>query len=156
MKTSEAIFSSSTKDRKIIWHNVYDLERFLADNEGIDLYWTCKQANKLSKKYKMYAYWHVAILEAAVRGYTNAGYEGIDKVKADYLLRAELAKDFIIKPDGSRQVIMLDKSGMSAQRLHKLLSDAIFFLESELQVEVVDGQEWKLNRSTGGNFKTVK
>lgn len=156
MKVSEAIFRSTVTNKKIVWHNIYDLERFLMENEGMELYWTCTQANKLSEKWKMYCFYHGPLLACAVIGYTNAGYSGIDKVKADYLLRAEFAKDFILKPDGSTQVIMLDKSGMNKGRLLKLLQDSIHYLEEEFGQECPDSEEWKIKKLTGKNYKKIK
>lgn len=156
MKTTEAIFKANARNGKFLWHNIYDLERFLLENEGVELWCVFKQANKLSEKYKMYAYWHGPLLECAVNAYTRAGYSGIDKVKADYLLRAEFAKDFILKPDGSTQVIMLDKSGMTKARLLKLLQDSIQFLEQEMETECPDSEEWKIKKETGRNFKEIK
>ena len=155
MKISEAIFKATAKNKKLVWHNVYDLERFLIENEDVDLFVTFKQLNKLSEKFKMYAYYHGPLLACAIIGYTNAGYSGIDKVKADYLLRAEFAKDFILKPNGDTQVIMLDKSSMNKTRLLKLLVDCIQFLEEELDMECPDSEEWKLKRQTGKDFKKV-
>lgn len=156
MKISEAIFKFTAKGGKAIYHNVYDFERFLLENEGLELYTTFKQANKLSEKWKMYNFYHGPLLACAIVGYTKAGYSGIDKVKADYLLRAEFAKDFIIGSGGKTTVIMIDKSTMSKSRLLKLLQDAIFFIEEELQMEVPDSNEWRAKKDTGKNFTTVK
>lgn len=156
MKISEAIFKFTPKDGKAMYHNVYDYERFLKENEGIELYTTFKQTNKLSEKWKMYNFYHGVLLHCAIIGYTRAGYSGIDKVKADYLLRAEFAKDFIIGPGGKQTVIMIDKSTMSKSRLLKLLQDTIQFIEEELQMEVPDSNEWKAYKASGKNFTTVK
>lgn len=156
MKISEAIFNFTAKNGKPIWHNIYDFERFLMENEGMELYVTFKQANKLSEKWKMYNFYHGVILNCAIVGYTKAGYSGIDKVKADYLLRAEFAKDFIVGPGGKTTVIMIDKSTMSKSRLLKLLQDSIQFIEEDLQMEVPDSNEWKAYKASGKNFTTVK
>lgn len=139
-----------------MWHNIFDLERFLSENEGVDLSWTCKQTNKLSEKWRMFAYYHGPLLDCAVIALTRAGYSGVDKVKADYIIRAEFAKDFIIKPNGETQVIMLDKSGMNKQRLHKLLTDAIHWLEEEFQQECPDSQEWKMQKITNRNIRRIE
>jgi hypothetical protein len=156
MKISEAIFKGTSKNGSFLWHNIYDLERFMMENEGLELYVTFKQANKLSEKWKMYNFWHGPLLACAVIAFTRAGYDGVDKVKADYILRAEFAKDFILGPNGKQTVIMLDKSGMSKGRLLKLLQDAIYWLESEFQQETPDSQEWKAYKATGKEFTTVK
>jgi len=156
MKITEAIFTFHAKDGKAVYHNVYDYERFLKENEGVELYGTYKQANKLSEKWKMYNYYYGIILQCAILAYTKAGYSGIDKVKADYLLRAEFAKDFIIGPNGKQTVIMLDKSGMTKARLLKLLQDCIQYLEEEFGQECPDSTEWKMKKETGREFKEHK
>lgn len=156
MKVTEAIFTFHAKDGKAVYHNVYDYERFLRENEGVELYGTYKQANKLSEKWKMYNYYYGIILQCAILAFTKAGYSGIDKVKADYLLRAEFAKDFILGPNGKQTVIMLDKSGMTKARLLKLLQDCIHHLEEDYQQEVPDSTEWKMKKETGREFKEHK
>jgi hypothetical protein len=156
MKVTEAIFKFHAKDGKAVYHNVYDYERFLRENEGVELYGTYKQANKLSEKWKMYNYYYGVILQCAILAYTKAGWPGVDKVKADYLLRAEFAKDFILGPNGKQTVIMLDKSGMTKARLLKLLQDCIQYLEEEFGQECPDSTEWKMKKETGREFKEHK
>lgn len=156
MKISEAIFKATSSNKKLVWHNIYDLERFLVENEDMELWITFKQANKLSEKWKMFAYYHGPLLDAAVIGYTNAGYEGVDKVKADYLLRAELAKDFILKKGEDPKIIIIDKSTMNKTRLLKFLTDSIHYIESELQQECPDSQEWKMSKLTNRDIRKVE
>lgn len=156
MKISEAIFKLTPKNGKPFWHNIYDFERFLLENEGIELYVFFKQANKLSEKWRMYNFYHGPLLACAVIALTRAGYPGMDKVKADYFLRAEFAKDYILGPNGKQTVIMLDKSGMTKSRLLKLLQDCIYYLESEFGQECPDSNEWKAKKETGKDFTTVK
>jgi len=152
----EALFTAMCSKGKLVFYNTYDLERFCLENDGTEMIITIKESSKLSQKLKMYAFYHVAILDCAVRAYTNAGYPGIDKVKADYLLRAEFAKDFIEKPNGEFVPIMIDKRNMSKGRLHKFLSDCLFFLESEFSQEVPNAEEFKLKKATGRNYKEAK
>jgi len=156
MKVTEAIFAFHAKNGKPVWHNIYDFERFLMENEGVEMYATFKQANKLSEKWKMYSYYHGPLLACAIIALTRAGYSGMDKVKADYFLRAEFAKDFILGPNGKQTVIMLDKSGMTKARLLKLLQDCIQYLEEEFGQECPDSTEWKMKKETGREFKEQK
>jgi len=157
MKTSEAIFRATPKNNKLIWHNVYDLERFLIENEGIDLTITMKQTSKLSEKVRMFAYLFGPLLECAVIGYTKAGYEGMDKVKARYKLQAELAKGEIYNgKTGKTEIYLLELSTMPKSRLLKFIQDCIFFLEAELQMEVPDSDAYKLKKINGRDMKSVK
>jgi hypothetical protein len=151
-KLPEMIISATAKDGRLIFKNHEDIYAYCIEHDGEDitLHLEC-EVKKLSKL-GMYAFWYVNILECAVIGYLNAGYECPDKVTADYRLRAELAKDFLKNPDGSYQVIMLDKRNMTKARLHKLLSDAIFFIENNLNVRVPESSEYKIKASTGRNF----
>ena len=153
-KLPEAIFKCTAIDGEPVWASE-DFRRYLIEHEGEELILHAKPSVKTAEKLKMYAFWHVNILNCAVLGYTYAGYPGMDTVKADYLLRAEFAKDFIQKPDGTYIPIMLEKKSMTKARLLKLLQDAIQFIEQDLQVEVADAQEWKVKKITGRNFKTV-
>lgn len=152
----EAIFSRLCRDGKMITINQEDERNYALEHDGEIIICHYKPAAKTSEKMKMYAYYHSAILDCAVIGFTYIGYEGIDKVKADYLLRAEFAKDFIMRPDGSVQPVMMDKKNMTKARLLKYLQDCIMFIESELQQRVPDSDEYKYKKLTGKSFKPVK
>lgn len=157
MKTSEAIFRATPKDGKLIWHNVYDLERFCTENEAIELTINMKQTSKLSEKIRMFSFLFGPLLECAVIGYTKAGYEGMDKVKARFKLQAELAKGEIYNSKtGKTEIYLLELSTMPKSRLLKFIQDCIFFLEAELQMEVPDSDAYKLKMLTGRDMKTVK
>ncbi len=149
-KVPTAIFKAFAKDGRPVFGP--DMDSYCIEHEGEELFVHVEPMVQVPEKMKMYSFWYCNILECAVIGYTAAGYESIDKVTADYLLRAELAKDFVKKPDGSYQVIMLDKKNMTKARLHKLLSDAIFYIESNLDIRVVEAEEYKLKKATGINF----
>jgi len=154
-KVQESIFPFTCKDGRVVWTYPEDVRKYCIEHEGEEIYAGFDPAVKLSAKMKLYAFYHVNILNCAVIGYTYAGYEGIDKVKADYLLRAEFCKDFIKKPDGTYQPIMLDKRNMTAARLVKFVQDCIMFIEETLQVDVPSSEEYKLSKGTGRSFKNV-
>jgi hypothetical protein len=151
----EAVFTGTAKDGKIIWSSD-DVEKYFLEHDGLELIAEFKLAARVGPKMKLYSYYHGPLLACAVIGYTYRGYEGIDKVKADYLLRAELAKDFIRKPDGTYEVIMLDKKAMSAHRLLKFVQDCVYYLELELGQTPPDAEEYKVSKIAGRKFKTVK
>lgn len=152
----EAIFRALCKNGKLFFHNSYDVERYCQDNEGEDLIVNMKPMAKTGQKMKMYAFYHGPLLDCALLGYNRQGYEGLDKVKVDYLLRAEFAKDFLLKPNGESIPIMLDKRQMTKDRLTKFITDSIFFIESELEMEIPDSQEYKINKGSSRNFKRIK
>jgi len=151
-KLPEMIIRASAQEVRMAFKNNSDVNAYCIEHEGEDLLVHFEAEVKKSSKFSMYAFWYCNILECAVIGYTGAGYSGIDKVTADYLLRADFAKDFVRKPDGSYQPIMLDKKRMTKPRLHKLLSDAIFFIENELNVRVTESSEYQIKKATGINF----
>lgn len=155
-KTHEAIFTGIAHIGGIFWSNMQDLSKFCQENVGEELTITVSLSAKTSKKLKMYAYWHVAILPAAVICFTEAGYTSVDNVKADYMLRAEMARDYAIKPDGDPFIVVMDKRAMTNKRLHKLISDALWFMEEQFGHVVPSAEEWKLARETGINFKPIK
>lgn len=154
-KVPELIFSAKAINKKLLFGSPADIEAYCIEHQDEDLLVHIQPLSKTSPKLKMFAFYYVNILECAVVGYTNAGWESVDKVKADYLLRAELAKDFIKKPNGEYQVIMLDKRNMSKARLLKLLQDSIMFIENDLGVRVGGSDEFKIMKATKRNFKKV-
>lgn len=154
-KVPEVIFSAVSRGNALVWHNPDDLERYLIEHRDEELFIHIELAAKLSQKMQMYKFYHRVILQCAVIGYTAVGYEGVDNVKADYLLRSEFAKDFIKGPKGWEPII-LDKRNMTKARLHKYLEDCIFFIENELQQGVPDSEAYKINKATGKNFRPVE
>lgn len=154
-KVPEVIFQACGVDGELVFSNPQDLTGFLMEHPEEVLLVHIELEAQTSAKMRMYAYYYRVILPCAVIGYTTAGYEGIDNVHADYLLRAEFAKDYIKK--GNDYVpIVLDKRNMTKPRLHKYMSDCIFFIENQLQQRVPDSEEYKINKQHGGNFQTVK
>mgnify|MGYP006921356593 CR=1 FL=1 len=154
-KIPELIFSARAENEKLLFRNPEDVRKYCIEHSDEDLLVHIQPLAKTAPKLKMYAFYYVNILECAVIGYTNAGYEGVDKVTADYLLRAQFAKDYIRKPDGTYEPIMLDKRNMSKARLLKLLQDSIMFIENDLGIEVADSEEYKVMKATKRNFKKV-
>lgn len=149
----EAIFKAIPQRGRLTFLNLYDIERYCLENEGVELIVHMKEAAKTAPKMLMYAYYHCVILDSFIRGATRAGHSGIDKVTADYMLRADFAKDFVKGLDGVYKPILLDKSRMSKTRLHKFLQDSIFYIESNFEVEIPDSQAYKINKETGRDFK---
>lgn len=155
-KIPEAIFTAKAVNGKIVVSEPDHLNFYAIEHDNEELFVHVEPIVQLPEKMKLYAYYHVNILQCAVIGYTAAGYPGIDTVKADYLLRAEFAKDFIRKPDGSYTAIMLDKRNMTKTRLLKFAQDCIFFIETELGIIVPSSEEFKIKKATGKNFKEIK
>jgi hypothetical protein len=151
----EAIFKSICKNGKLVDLNPDEERMYALEHEGQEIIKQYKLAARVSEKMRMYSYYHAVVLHCAMMGFTYAGEPGMDKVKADYLLRAEFAKDFIQRKDGTYTPIMIDKSKMSKARLLKFLQDCIFFIETELKFKVPEGSEYRVSKRTGHNFKKV-
>lgn len=151
------ILSALPRQKKLCFYNQYELERFLDANEGEELIVELKLASKTTPKLKMYSYYQKIILSAAMRGYERIGYNGIDRVVADYKLKALYAKDYIVNVNnGEKEVFLMDKSRMTKDELWRYISNCIFFIESELGIPVPDSSEYKLNQETGRSFTSVK
>ena len=151
----EAIFKGRSQNGRLVFYNSEDVQKVLDENDGEDIIIEMKPESKTSQKMKMYAFYHGPLLHCAMIRYTFAGWDGIDKVKADYLLRAEFAKDFIKRPDGEYVPIMIDKRKMTKNRLLKYIQDCLLFIEIELKQSVPDSESYKASKGTGHNFKKV-
>jgi hypothetical protein len=152
--TAEAIMAVS-RPPYLSFDNPSDLEKYIIEHAGEKLFVHIEPMAQVSEKIKMFAYYHRVILHCAVIGYTAAGWEGIDSVKADFLLRAELAKDHAKDPKGEWIPTILDKRSMTKARLHKFLEDCIFFIENTLQQNIPNSEDYKLFKETGKKFKAV-
>lgn len=139
-----AIFSATPKKGKLIFDNLIDVEDYCIENENVDLVVSIKHASKTSQKQKMYNFLHGPILDYAVVGYTRAGYELMDKVKALYKLKAEFGKEVLFNTKtGNEEYYFIELSKAPKARLLKFIQDCIFYLESELEQRVPDSQEYK-------------
>lgn len=150
----EATFKATPEKGRFKHH---DLERYLIENEGVELDIKMQPAANVSEKLRMYNYLFGPIADCAMRGYTSAGWEGVDKVKAMYMLRSELSKDFITNSKTGEKIIdLLDLKKVSKERLLKVVQDSLHFLEVELHQQVPDAAEWKNYKSSGRNMERVK
>lgn len=138
----EAIFLFKPTKGKINPYNQYDYERYLLQNEGVELIGHFEEAANSSEKMKMYAYYNGPLLDVAMAGYRRQGYTG-DKVVCDYRLRAELAKKTHINSNGKVEVMVMGQSQMSKKRYHQFICDVIMFIEEELEMEAPDSQTYK-------------
>lgn len=150
------IFFCTPKESSLNWRSPEDIKLLARHFEGKELVAEFKSVPKKGEKIKMYAYYHSTVLTCAVTGYGDAGYEGVDKVKADFMLRAEFAKDFVVGPNKEHIPIVSDKKDMNKERLLKFLVDCIHFIENDLGVIVPDSQEYKMQIITGRKMKAVK
>lgn len=152
----EAIFRSICKNGFIVSLNPEDERKYALEHEGQEIFKTYKLAARVSEKMRLYSFYHGPLLDCAVIGFTYRGEPGIDKVKADYLLRAEFAKDFIKRADGTYTPIMIDKKDMSKPRLLKFVQDCLFFIETELGQSVPDSDAYKISKETQRKMRRVK
>lgn len=155
MSKSEAIFRAVPVKGVLIYTNYSDVQKYLAEQEDVEQLVEFRVAAKLSEKQRMYSFLFGVIMNYAMRAFTFAGYEGMDKVKARYLLSSMFAKGELYNTKtGKIDVYLLDISSMSKDRLLKFIQDCIFFLESELNTIVPDSAEWKAMKGDG--FKSTK
>jgi hypothetical protein len=152
----KAIFTFHALKGRAYWDNPDDFYKYCMENDEQELYCEIKPLSKLSEKQKLYNYLFGPTMDCAVRGYTAAGWEGIDKVKARYMLQAEFAKEEVYNPKtGKVKVVLEDVASMTKERLLKFVVDILFFLESELEQTVPDSSEWKAKLLSGRDFKKV-
>jgi len=113
---------------------------------------------KSSSKQALYDYYHGVLMHVAIQAYTDAGYELMDEVKCDYLLKAECAKGTMTTPNGE-EFYLLDKSKMDKKRLIKFVNDCILHLEHNLGVppeNIPNSEEYKSMLKHGVAFKSLK
>jgi hypothetical protein len=120
-----------------------DFHDYLLQFQGKEVKMELSLRESKSEKLDMYAYYHKVILSIAVECLQET-YEVVDKVKADYILKANCAKGILFnKVTGDEEIYLEDKSAMSRGRLYKYLSDCIFFLEDTYGVRVPDASRYR-------------
>ena len=114
------------------------------------LHMELKPAAVMTEKMKLYAFYQGPLLDCAVMAYEEAGWEQMDKVKADYMLKKECAKDIMFNKDGQQEYFLIDKSNMNKERLRKFVSDCLYHLEFDLDFSnVPDSEQYKMYKKTG-------
>jgi hypothetical protein len=131
-----------------------DFIKYLTENHGVEIKVSMKPRAKDSDKVQMYAYYHGPLLDVAVNMFTDMGYECMDKIKADYLLKSECAVSTMVK-DGEEMPYLEDKAAMDKKRLLKYIGDCIFFLESH-GYTTPDSDTYKNMIQYGRSYKTAK
>lgn len=138
----EGIFLFRPKGGKLNPYNKFDFERYIIQNEDVELIAHFEESANSSEKMKMYAFYNGPVLDVAMSGYRRQGYVG-DKVVTDYRLRAEFAKKINVNPNGKTDIVVMGQSSMSKKRYHQFLCDVLLFIEEELEMEVPDAQAYK-------------
>ena len=127
-----------------------NFQKFMRGNDGKRIKATFSPAVKQSEKERLYNYYHKVILGVAIQVYTNDGWTEVDKVKADYLLKAECGKGIMFNSKtGQEEIYLLDKSRMNKDRLYKFISDCITFLEVEKGAIVPESSTYLMEMRTG-------
>src|SRR4051812_18283954 len=141
----EAIFTADSKNGKLHYTNTEDLFKFCMEHDGELIHVAMRPLAKTSEKMRMYAYLFGPVMFCAVQGFTAAGYEMMDKVKARYMLEAQCAKAEIYNSKTQKIEVYTESiAGMTKTRLYKFIVDVLFFLEAELGQRVPDSEEWKV------------
>lgn len=146
------------RDRLYELINQKDFLDYLEEMGDQEVVMDLKPSVRSSDKLRMYDYYHKVVLGSAMRAYEDEGWESMDKVKADYMLKAECAKDVMYNPKSDTESIyLIDKAAMNKERLRKYITDCIYYLEIEKGVRVPDSAEYKAFQQTGiKGFKSIK
>ena len=134
-------------------HN-QDFKDYLTEMADTELYVEIKPKAKLSEKQMMYNYYHKVILGVAIAALTDLGWEDMDKVRADHVLKSQCALGTMVQ-NGEEHVYLEDKSRMNKERLRKFLTDCILFLEKDLGYRVPESGPFKDKERFGNEFRTV-
>lgn len=153
----EAIYKAVCNKGRFLFFNNFDVERYCIENDGIEVDLSVRHTAKTPEKMRLYAFIFGPLMDSAVRGFTRQGWESMDKVKARYRLQAEFCKEEMYNSKTKQiETYLIDLSSMSKARLLKFAQDCIFFIETELETETPDSEEWKAKQLTGKNYKQVK
>ena len=158
IKLAEASFSFVPKEgnsgREILKDLIdnEDLLSFSKQFTGKRVRFWVKEINEKQTKENMFEYYHRVVLQIASICFSDMGWTAVDKVKADYLLKAECAKIEEYNPQtGELMIFTKDKASMTHSELHKYVSDCIDWLQIENGYKVPDSYSFK-----NPGFKPVK
>jgi hypothetical protein len=134
-----------------------DVRTYLRGMVGKELTVEFKETAKLSEKVLLYAYYHRVVLKVAIDCFENDGWTSMDKVKADYILKAQCGKEIMYnEKTNQEQVYLFEKSAASKKDLYDFICRCITFLEVERGYTVPDSDSYLFKKSTGlDGFKKV-
>jgi len=134
-----------------------DFQKFVTGNIGKSITASFKLSQSIPEKERMYGYYHRVLLAVAMAAFTDLGYESMDKVKADYLLKAECGKDVMYNAKTEKEeYYLLDKARMNKDRLRKFITDCIVFLEVECGCHVPDSSSYMMELRSGiSGFESI-
>jgi hypothetical protein len=134
-----------------------DVQTYLRGMVGKELTVEFKETAKLSEKVLLYAYYHRVVLKVAIDCFENDGWTSMDKVKADYILKAQCGKEIMYNEKTKQeQVYLFEKSAASKKDLYDFVCRCITFLEVERGYTVPDSDSYLFKKSTGlDGFKKV-
>lgn len=156
-KVQEAIFNITPYGGYIYIDERSDLHKYLLENERVEQVIQLKRADKMTEKERLYAFLFGPLMSVAITGYTNAGYPAVDKVKARFLLEAELSKYEVYSPAaGKTKVYTRSVSDMGAKELLEFIVNVIYFLEAEFKVSCPDAEEYKMRLKAQRELKRIK
>lgn len=161
MKLEEGFFTFTPHNGPTRMHIIDELFRnneffrYIYQYHDQELDITIAPTASYPEKERMYRFYHKAVLSAAIKGLTEKGYELMDKIKADYILKSNCAVSTMIN-NGKEEPYLEDKAAMSKERLYRFISDCIHFIETELEEEVIGADEFKSMALHGERFKSLK
>ena len=129
---------------KMAWDNTAEVQRYLAAYRGQKLSFNIKVVSELSEKMRLYRYLHKAVLPVLMEEFTKAGFELLDIVKTDKILKSVIARDYIVNEKTGKVIETTeDKRDMNKARLLKYIVDALHLLESQYGRTVMSGDDYK-------------
>lgn len=134
-----------------------DFGKYIKHMEGTPVSLSIEPASLTSEKEQMYAYYQKVVLSIARDFFYDQGFEGMDKYKADELLKTHTAKDYMVNTKTGEKIPYLKpKKRMPKEELRRHIESCIHFL-AEYGYEVPESFEYKVKSETGiGGFQELK
>lgn len=134
-----------------------DVQTFLRGHKDQEITVEMKPTAKLSEKVMMYNYYFKVVLGVAIECFENDGWESMDKVKADHLLKLECGKQLMYnEKTNTEQVYLFEKSAAPKKELHAFICRCITYLEVERGYKVPDSESYTFGKESGlSGFKKV-
>lgn len=134
----------SFPNMSIAWDDHLNVQIYLSKLRGEKLSFNVTVVSKMSEKMKLYRYLHKAVLPVLLEELVRDGWENMDLVAADSVLKNLIARQPVYNSKTKEEgYILIDKKDMNKGRLLKYVVDAIHFLESQYGRVVMSGDEYK-------------
>lgn len=150
----KGIFEYIVHNGRLRPKNPEDHEKFLKEKEGRELIATMEDKSLIGERKRMLNFFHGPVLDQCVKAWHELGDPNVDKVVAKFRLKAYFLKDYFINADNEEEHFVKSLGRVNKEDMKRFLDQVLYFMQTDLETDVPDPQQYKLNLKRSYASKT--